>query len=150
MSVYIVQHGKAVNKEENPERPLSGEGREETMRIAAYLKAKGIPLKTVYHSGKARALETAEIFSDLMGDGKIEYLEGMKPLDDAVALASKIGREDVMYVGHLPQLNKLISLLTCNREESGVISLSNSGVACLEESESGYCLKWFLLPSLCH
>ena len=28
MHIYLVQHGAAVPKDENPERPLSGQGRE--------------------------------------------------------------------------------------------------------------------------
>ena len=39
MYLYLVQHGAAVSKEIDPERPLSQEGRAEVRKVASYLAA---------------------------------------------------------------------------------------------------------------
>jgi phosphohistidine phosphatase len=37
MKLYLVQHGKAKSKEEDPDRPLSMDGLEETKKVASFL-----------------------------------------------------------------------------------------------------------------
>lgn len=42
MRLYLVQHGEALRKEENPERPLSDRGQETVRRVAAFLRKIGV------------------------------------------------------------------------------------------------------------
>ena len=42
MKLYLVQHGQAVSKEEDPERPLSEQGREDVRRVATRLGEAGV------------------------------------------------------------------------------------------------------------
>ncbi len=42
MQVYLVQHGLAKSKEEDPERPLTAAGREEVERVARAAAAAGV------------------------------------------------------------------------------------------------------------
>jgi len=71
MKLYLMQHGKALSKEEDPERSLSPEGRSETTRMGDVLKEKGTPVDVIWHSGKARAAETAEIIAAAIGCGNV-------------------------------------------------------------------------------
>src|SRR5437667_6658406 len=63
MHVYLVQHGKAKSADEDPDRSLSDEGREEVMQIAEFLRGLRITISLIQHSGKRRAEETAHILA---------------------------------------------------------------------------------------
>ena len=54
MRAYLVQHGKAKSADEDPNRGLSNEGRDEINRIAEFLSALRISVSLIQHSGKAR------------------------------------------------------------------------------------------------
>jgi len=55
MAVYLVQHGKSLPKEKDPDKGLSDTGRQETIKIADVAKMYQVPVSVVGHSGKARA-----------------------------------------------------------------------------------------------
>ena len=62
MAIYLVQHGKSLSKEQDPEKGMSANGVQETERIAEVAAGYKIDVKRIIHSGKKRALQTAEIF----------------------------------------------------------------------------------------
>src|SRR5438093_13659121 len=64
MRAYLVQHGKANSADEDPNRGLSDEGRDEVTRIAEFLAALRISVSLIQHSGKARAEETVHLLAD--------------------------------------------------------------------------------------
>lgn len=153
MNVYLVQHGRPVPKEENPDRPLSDQGRREAERMAAFLREAGVRVQTVFHSEKTRARETAEIMaSKLQPDKRALEKKGLSPLDDVRAVAGEIdeGQEDLMIVGHLPHLAKLASLLTAGDESIQVVSFQQGGVVCLRRGgeERGWAVAWMLVPEI--
>jgi phosphohistidine phosphatase len=147
--MYFVQHGVSLQKEEDPDRPLSIPGRNEVERIAAYLRKVDINVKKIYHSGKTRAMETAQIFSDQIGDGNKFELAGMNPNDDVTEFAACLDDDEVMYVGHLPHLEKLTSLLIAGDEKAGIIKFTNGCVVCMERDDTGNHVKWFMIPATC-
>jgi phosphohistidine phosphatase len=61
MKLYLAQHGDSLPEQVNPERPLSERGREDVRRLAEFLGGTGIQVRRVYHSGKLRARQTAEL-----------------------------------------------------------------------------------------
>lgn len=141
--VILVQHGKAKSEEEDPSRPLKEEGVEETRKVAKFLKGK-VKIEKIYHSGKKRAQQTAEIFSEELG-GKIEVLEGIAPLDPpekAFEICEK--EKNIMIVGHLPHLSRLVSLLT----GSECVNFVYSGAVALEKSEGVWKIVWFITPDM--
>lgn len=150
MSMYFVQHGVAMAKEVDPDRSLSKEGRREIEHISAYLKKMGITPKKIYHSGKRRAEETAQIFSDQIGDGSIHKLLGMNPSDSVKVFATFLESNDTMYIGHLPHMEKLISYLTTGNEDSGVVKFENGGVVCIENDGENFYIDWYLKPAICN
>ena len=62
MRLFLVHHGDAVGPEVDPRRPLSPAGRDAVERLAAAAASKGAEPSVVWHSGKLRAKQTAEIF----------------------------------------------------------------------------------------
>ncbi|MDD4869158.1 MAG: phosphohistidine phosphatase SixA [Kiritimatiellae bacterium] len=149
MAMYFVQHGLALAKEVDPNRPLSAKGRKEVECISAYLRKMGVAVKKIYHSGKTRAEETAQIFADKIGKGSICKLSGMKPDDNVIKFAKALKKDDIMYVGHLPHMEKLVSYLITGNEDAGVVRFTYGGVVCVEKDSTGFYIEWYLKPSMC-
>ncbi len=147
MAMYFVQHGIAVDKAINPDRPLSDEGRQGVETMARHLSANDIQLIKIYHSGKTRAEQTAAIFAETLKVAKPESRDLLNPNDDIEALIPQL-EDDCMYVGHLPHMQKLVSRLVCGDELSGVVIFENAGVVCVSQSEQTYILDWLIKPSI--
>lgn len=60
MKLYLVQHGEASAKTVDPERPLTELGRTDVEQLARFLGEAGVRIERVMHSGKLRAVQTAE------------------------------------------------------------------------------------------
>ncbi|MBD3170391.1 MAG: phosphohistidine phosphatase SixA [candidate division Zixibacteria bacterium] len=153
MLLYLVQHAYAKSKDEDPERPLTDEGFEIAERMASYAdKHLCIDIEKIIHSGKLRAMQTADLFGDYLNPPMgVEQAEGLNPGDDPRIWLEKLtkGGDNVMLVGHLPHLSKLATLLLCGFEGTDKISFTNAGVVCLESDESGFWhLNWMVTPSI--
>ena len=60
MRLYLVQHDIAKSKEEDPEQHLTEEGLQEVEKVAGFIRPLGLFVNAIWHSGKARAVQTAE------------------------------------------------------------------------------------------
>ena len=152
MHVYLVQHGKAKSADEDPNRGLSDEGRNEVMRVAEFLDELRISVSLVQHSGKLRAEETAHMFAECIRctAGPLRA-EGMDPNDDPSMMANflKVYTDDVLLVGHLPHLERLVSLLLTGNPDRRPVAFRNGGVVCLQKDRGGvWSLSWAIIPEL--
>ena len=150
MKIYLVQHGKPVSKEENPEKPLSEQGRREVEKVAVTLKKAGVSVQRIYHSGKMRARQTADIMTSHLtpAQAPIER-KGISPMDDVKETAVSMGemQEDIMVVGHLPHLARLTAYLTTGDDSKDVVLFQQGGVVCLgRDEEKGWLVNWMLIP----
>jgi len=147
MKVYLVQHAKPKSKEEDSDRPLSNEGKNDIIKIVKFLPQLNI--KKVLHSSKLRAQQTAEILAKSL---KAEVINGdaLEPLADPAIWAQRLDKEseDVMLVGHLPHLAKLASQLLTQNQEKPVISFKQGGIVCLEKTDHGWEVAWMVTPEL--
>jgi len=152
MRIYLVQHGKAKPVEEDPNRGLSDDGREEVTRVADFLARMRIVLSLIQHSGKARAEETAHIFGTVMQcTAGPCHTTGLDPSDDPEATANflKIYTDDALIVGHLPHLERLASILLTGGPDQRPVKFTNGGVVCLEKEAGGkWTVVWALTPEL--
>lgn len=153
MKLYLIQHGLAKSKDEDPKRPLSELGWIQTKKIATLMAAVGkIKPTKIYHSGKPRAKQTAELLAkhlELLNN--IEQVDGLAPMDEPKIWADNIAKssKDIMLVGHLPHLQKLAALLLFQNENKSIINFQNSGILCLEEDDTGvWTLKWMVVPGV--
>ena len=148
--VYLAQHGMAVDKAVDPERPLSEQGIAQTQAIAEQLQRANIKVTRIFHSGKLRARQTAEIFASVLAVDKLGSTEGFSPNDDVSQTPSQLTFDDALYIGHLPHLDKLVSLLVSGDEASGVLMFQNSAIVCLENdtSKDNYSIQWYLSNNL--
>ncbi len=150
MLLYLVQHGEAKSKDTDPERSLTTTGINETEKMAKYAQGLDLSIAQIYHSGKLRAEQTAQIFAQhLAPDKGVSTTDGLSPKDDPNLMKQKVLEEqgNTMLVGHLPHLEKLTSLLICGDVDSGSFQFRNSGIVCIESDNSGnWKLNWFIIP----
>jgi len=150
MGIYLVQHGVALEKELNSERPLTEFGRRAVESVSINLRKAGMPVGKIYHSGKLRSEQTAQSFANQIGDGTIEELAGIGSNDDFKAFADKL-EDGTMYVGHLPFMDKLTSFLVTQDENANIVKFENGAVVYLEKNDDGsYYVDWMLKPALCN
>jgi phosphohistidine phosphatase len=91
MKVYFVRHGEAVSSGVDPQRPLSEQGRADIRKIASFIKPLGITVEHVWHSGKLRAAQTAEILAESVSVEKdCSAHENLGPNDDVTIIADEI------------------------------------------------------------
>ena len=150
MALFLVQHGKSLPKEKDPNKGLSEGGIHETERIAQVAKGYGVHVSSIAHSGKTRARQTADIFaSALRPDGDIQEISGLNPLDDVTAVAID-STEDRMLVGHLPFMERLTAYLITGSIERPVFKFQNSGIVCLNKvpDTKSWVIKWALMPHI--
>lgn len=151
MRCYLVRHGHAQSEIEDPARPLSDRGREEVTRVARHVRAMGLRVAEIRHSGKLRARQTAEILAEhLSPTGGNHDMEGLAPMDDPDKARASIeaAREPIMLVGHLPHLSRLASALILGDPAQEVLQFMAGAIACLDRVEGRFQLQWLLTPSL--
>ncbi len=152
MPIYLIQHGKSLPKDLDPEKGLSEEGRAETEKMAELAKEYGVAVSAIKHSGKKRARQTAEIFAEaLKPENGTGELDGLGPMDDAAAFSNIIEKtENWMIVGHLPFMTRLVSFLITGSIEKVLLKFQNSGILCLDKDadEKTWIIKWALMPNI--
>ena len=144
MKVYLAQHGHALNKSENPERPLSNVGHAEVGQVADLLAGQ-LQVSRVVHSGRRRAQQTAEILAAITaGEFPVEQIDGLGPNDDVSAFARQLvaWNEDILVVGHLPFMEKLVSLLVRGSASKKTVEYTPGSIVCLQQDEQG---AWLIL-----
>jgi phosphohistidine phosphatase len=152
MKLYLVQHAHPKPKEQDPEKGLSEKGTSDAERVAAFIRPLSIHVNAVWHSGKNRAAQTAEILRQAIASEKgVISRESLSPLDPvdpaATAIASVAG--DLMIVGHLPFLGKLASLLAAGSESADTVAFQQGGIVCLERDQDGtWRIRWMITPEL--
>lgn len=152
MALYLVQHGKSLSKEVDPEQGLSEEGRTDVKRIAEVAAHYNLQVSKIYHSIKKRARQTAEIFAaELDSTQGSDEKSGLKPMDDITAVSLELKSPDnVMLVGHLPFMEKLTAYLVTGDAEETVFKFQNGGIVCLDDDgdQRGWYIKWTLMPNI--
>jgi len=148
MALFLVQHGKSLPKEEDPDRGLSRQGIEETRAMAEMAFEQFVQVSRIIHSGKKRALQTAEIFMKaLEPEAGIIKGAGLAPLDDVTQFASSLkNEENIMVVGHLSFMGRFVSYLVTGSPERPVIKFQNSSINCLdtEDVSEPWFIRWAL------
>lgn len=133
MFVYLVQHG-VTGPEADPDRPLTEAGAEAVRRLANVASGLfAVTARSIYHSGLERARQTAAIWSALLGVSSTES-DGLRSPDPPAVWAGRLAAlsQDVMLVGHMPQLPKLASLLASGDEERSVVAFRQGGLVVLD------------------
>ncbi|UYP45662.1 hypothetical protein NEF87_001947 [Candidatus Lokiarchaeum ossiferum] len=153
MKLFLVQHALAYSKQDDPERSLTPIGIESLEKIVHFTKKQLNPqISCIFHSGKKRAQQTAEIIAKILHPAtEVRSTTGLNPSDDPQIWFQKlIGVDDnIMIVGHLPHLNRFAQLLLGQEGEKTSIDFQNAGIVCLEKySETKWVVVLEILPNM--
>jgi phosphohistidine phosphatase len=161
MNLYILRHGLAAERDpqsfpDDSRRPLLEKGEERTRLCGDALRALEVSFDRILSSPYLRASQTAEIVAATLGLKKrLEFREELAPGGDAKALLRYVNGlrpapENVLLVGHEPDLSELISRLISGGP-AAAIAMKKGGLAKLAiEAELRYArcatLSWLLTP----
>ena len=154
MQIYLVQHGEAKPEEIDPERRLTQNGTRAVQKVADFLRASGgVEVDTIWHSGKPRAQQTAELLGPAThaGEGAVMQHDGLAPKDAVEPIKQELEQasSNVMVVGHLPFLGRLAALLLTGNANKEVVAFQFGCVVCLKSEESAkWRLEWMIVPKL--
>jgi phosphohistidine phosphatase len=152
MRIYLVQHGESKSEEEDPQRHLTDRGIQEVQRVARFLRPLELVVDTVWHSGKTRAHQTAELLAEVLR-ARLVQRAGLGPKDQVAATKEALQQigGNLMIVGHLPFLGKLAALLVTSREENEIVEFQFGSVLCLEcPDHVKWKVAWMITPALLH
>lgn len=118
MKLYLVRHAEAEEASEtvaDHNRRLTNTGMTRARTAAQVMQRLGLRPRHIYSSPRTRALQTAEIISEVL-KVPVEVHSGVDFSFDVQvveALGSDLGDSDeLMFVGHDPSISKVISDLT--------------------------------------
>ncbi len=151
MKIFLVQHGLANPKEEDPHRGLSSKGMEDVEKMARFVGQMDHQYEAIFHSGKKRAEQTAQILGKHLKHALgVHESDFLGPNDDIEVWVNRLlcSDGDPVVVGHLPFLDRLASRLVAQDENRQVLSFRNGGVACLEDSDENFAVRWALTPDM--
>lgn len=117
-----MHHAEAVGPDVDPQRPLSSHGHAQARDLVERFAAERARLvgigawvpAAIWHSGKLRARQTAEVFLTLNPFAEFKMIRGLRPDDPPEILLGTLSGEtrDLILVGHMPYLPALRQRLT--------------------------------------
>lgn len=153
MRIYLAQHGQAKQKDVDPDRHLTEKGIDDVKKVASFLRQFKLSVGSIWHSGKARAAQTANILASSLAVGQdVIQHDGLAPNDPITPVKEEImqANNDLMIVGHLPFLSKLASSLLVGDESKEVVAFQQGGVVCIgcNGNEQRWKVYWMMVPEL--
>jgi phosphohistidine phosphatase len=148
LNLYILQHGEAVAKEIDPERPLSEHGKRDIRILARHMQNMDVQLGNVFHSGKLRAEQSARLIAaTLSPEIQPVQTEGLNPNDDPAVIIGDIEQmnENILIASHMPFVSRLCSTLLTGTTEAEFASVPGT-LFCLEKAEDKWRLSYMLRP----
>jgi phosphohistidine phosphatase len=151
MSVYLIRHGEAKPEIEDPNRPLTAKGTNEVKKVARYLASLELNIARIHCSDRPRAKQTAEILAEEL-DSTIRvreetYLSPGADPQSARAIVENASKP-IMIAGHLPHLNRLLSLLTIGNSQIETVLFHTGSVVSLLKHDEKWLIDWILTPSI--
>jgi phosphohistidine phosphatase len=144
LTLWLVHQGDALGPEIDPMRPLSAAGRTAVQQLVAVVAAHGARPGRVWHSGKLRARQTAELFWRGCNPlGEFGAVRGLQPTDPAEWLRDRLLVEDgeLMAVGHMPHLPRLLGLLLWSDGDRAA-EFPAHGVVRVERRDGAWAERW--------
>jgi phosphohistidine phosphatase len=140
LRVYLVHHGEAVGPDVDLRRPLSPVGQAASTRVAAEAASRGARPDVVWHSGKLRARQTAEIFWRACNAlAAFAATRDLQPSDSPRFMRDRLRHEprSVLLAGHFPHLPRLLALLEDDRDPDRLASFPLHGMVALRSDDEG-------------
>ena len=144
--VVLVHHGDALPPLVDAMRPLSAPGRAAADRLAREAAGRGVHPDVIWHSGKLRARQTAELFRRHGNPmAACVAVRGLQPGDPPEWIRDQLSGDErrIMVVGHMPHLPRLLQLLLVRTDDRSQ-EFPLHGVVVLERSRGGWRELWRL------
>ena len=152
MQLYLIRHAHALDGDDDAVRPLSGKGRAQVKRLAAFLRAGGaFAPDEIWHSPLVRARQTAGLLAQrLKLDASQRDVADLTPDTNPRRIARQLARAEgaLALVGHDPHLSALASLLVAGMDETPVFDLKKCSVLALERAAGRWVVRWHVSPEL--
>jgi phosphohistidine phosphatase len=152
MQVYLIRHAHALDGDDDGARPLSGRGKMQIRRLAAFLRRSGVlEAREFWHSPLVRARDTARMLvKELRVRAKLKPVTGLIYDDDPAIMARRLAkrRQPVALVGHEPHLSALASRLLAGRGRAPVVVMKKCTILALERTEERWAVRWLVSPEL--
>jgi len=142
--IYLVHHADAVGPDVDPQRPLSTAGKVQATRLAAEATARDVQPTVIWHSGKLRARQTAQAFLRSCNPlAEFAAIRGLQPNDPPGWIKDTLTYEirEVMLVGHMPNLTRVLTLLVTGRE-SPLHEFPQHGLVALDYTHGKWEERW--------
>ena len=149
MLLRLIRHGHALSADEDSARPLSAQGRDDVVKLAAFLRTSGYAAPgLIWYSPFRRARETASLLAQHSGRqvmlvGKSFLTPGADPEKIARLLAELPPNADLAIVGHEPHLGLLATLLVTGTATPVKFALEKAGVLTLEPAPGTHAASGF-------
>lgn len=134
MKLTIIRHAVAadpVEGQRDSARPLTSAGKRKFSGVVKGLDRLGIGFVHVLHSPLLRAVETADLLSELV-EGELRA-SGLMARAPTKALLEELSEERMALVGHEPYVSELVAwLATGDRKLARAFPFKKGGVVVLE------------------
>ena len=141
----LIHHGRALAPDVEATQPLSGPGRAASQRLAVAVAARGVRPDVIWHSGKFRARQTAELFWRACGPHAIfTVARGLQPTDPPGIVQRQLESDDrsVLLVGHMPHLARLLRSLRGEPSDSAACDFPLHGCVAVGGAEGAWREMW--------
>jgi phosphohistidine phosphatase len=156
MNLYLMRHADAGLPRGNPaldaKRALIKDGKEQCMLMGRLLGTLKVQVDVIVSSPLKRALQTAQFVGTELGyDAKVEIHPALAPgasyADFQQMLATYADREDVLVVGHNPNLFQFLGRVITGNGGAGV-RMRKGSVARIDMDKHPPLLQWLIDPRM--
>ncbi len=156
-NLYLLRHANAGQRRSNPEldqkRPLDKEGKAQCLLLGGVLNALKVQFDCVVSSPLKRALQTASLVGTEAGyEQRIVVSAALSPSgtwrDFQALLDGFAGYEDVLLVGHNPNLTHHLTALLCASATAEPIRLRKGALVKIDMNRVSGRLQWLFDPKL--
>ncbi len=127
---------------------MSKKGRSDIRVLAMHMQNMDVHIDTVFHSGKTRAEQSAQIIAELLApDISPVKTDGLSPNDDPVEIVGDIEQMNgnILIASHMPFVSRLCSTLLTGNPDTEFASLPGT-LICLERTDDNWRLAYMVRP----
>jgi phosphohistidine phosphatase len=151
MKLYLARHGDYTLNSTGVD-VLSERGTNDITYVAKWIKPMNLAVSHIFHSGKNRAQQTAELLAEgfICEEGPVSHA-GLNPNDEVATIVSEVLIEEnnMLLVGHLPFMDRLVSLLLTGQDSKNIINFQTGTLVCLSQIDQfRWVIDWVLTPSM--
>ncbi len=155
MNLFLLRHGNAGQRKVNPiadrKRSLDKEGKHQCILLGSVLSSLKLHFDAVLSSPLKRALQTAALVGTETGfEKKIQLSEALAPTggwtDFQRLIESVAGSENVLLVGHSPNLQEFLNRLLYPAGANSALRMRKGAIAMVDFDRGPARLQWLLDP----